>query len=228
MEQIAAIAREHNIGIFSDEPYDRMAWTHRHYAIGAMDGMLDQSVTAYTFSKSYSMSGWRLGFAVSSKRNIATLATLTNTALSCVSPFTQLAGAAVLRHDLAERDQRMHEFQSRVEKLVNGLNSIAGFHCLMPGGSFYAFPCVQKLCDQFKITSSGLAMYRLEGADEKLGVACLGGECFGEAGSGFLRFSVTEPPERLNAAVEFIRSATADHDRVRAYVSARPKIQAST
>ena len=101
IDSLADLVGDRNIAIFSDEPYDRMVWEGEHHSIAARPGMLDQCVAAYTFSKSFSMSGWRLGFAVSSIRNIEMLAKLTNSALSCVPPFTQLAGVAVLQHDLS-------------------------------------------------------------------------------------------------------------------------------
>ena len=159
--------------------------------------MLDQAVAAYTFSKSYSMSGWRLGYAVSSPRLADTIGKMINTSLSCVPPLVQLAGQAALEHDAAERDEVMRRFRKKVELLVEDLRQVEGVKVLMPAGTFYAFPDVSAICQRLGITSHGLAMYLLEGADDRIGVACLGGECFGAAGQGFLRFSCAEPDERL-------------------------------
>ena len=97
-----------------------MVWDGRHHTILGQPGMIDQGVAAYTFSKSFGMSGWRLGFAVSSPRTITVLDTLTNTALSCVPPFTQVAGVAAMQHDRRYRDERMQEFRRKVETLVSG------------------------------------------------------------------------------------------------------------
>ncbi|MFC1886003.1 aminotransferase, partial [Thermodesulfobacteriota bacterium] len=133
-------------------------------------------------------------------------------------PFTQLAGIAALKQDCGERDRRMQVFRKKVKLLVDGLNRIEGIKCLMPGGSFYAFPYVSSICNRLGISSHGLAMYLLEGADDKVGVACLGGECFGEAGSGFLRFSCAEPDERLQQALNFFAAAIERIDRVQAYL----------
>ena len=209
---LAELIHGRDVAVFSDEPYDCMVWRGRHHTLLAQPGMIDQTVAAYTFSKSFSMSGWRLGFAVSNPPTVEMLGKLTNTALSCVPPFTQVAGIAALQHDRQQRDQRMQEFRRKVARLVDGLNTIDGVSCLMPGGSFYAFPSVATSCNRFQITSHGLAMYLLEGADDRRGVACLGGECFGEAGGGFLRLSCAEPDERLTEAVAFIAgpSATAN------------------
>src|SRR5207249_10458729 len=94
---------------------------------------------------------------------------------------------------------------------------------LMPAGTFYVFPDVSAICRRLGIQSHGLAMYLLEGADERLGVACLGGECFGAAGQGFLRFSCAEPDERLRQAVTFFADAVTRQDRVAKYLATHPK-----
>lgn len=219
---ITDLIRGRDIALFSDEPYDQMVWNGKHQSPIALPGMIDQCVAAYTFSKSYSMSGWRLGFSVSSKPTAAMLAKLTNTALSCVSPFTQLAGVAVLQNDSAERDARMTEFHDRLSQLVDDLNEIDGVNCLMPGGAFYAFANVSKICRRFGITSHGLALYLLTGANDERGVACLGGECFGEAGAGFLRLSVAEPPERLSEAADFMKVAFDDANKIEQFLKDHP------
>jgi len=185
--------------------------------------MLDHCVAAYTFSKSYSMSGWRLGFAASSEENANKLALLTNTALSCVPPFTQLAGVAAINDDDEIRDERMMAFRKKVESLVTALNRIDGIECLMPGGSFYVFPSIEAICQRHQISSHGFALFLLEAADSKVGVACLGGECFGEAGFGFLRLSTAEPEDRLNLAVEFIRDAIGKDAQIQSYLEANPQ-----
>ena len=196
-----------------------MVWKGQHHSLLAQPEMIDQTVAAYTFSKSFSMSGWRLGFAVSSPAIVQMIGKLTNTSLSCVAPFVQLAGAAALREARDERDRQMSEFGRKVHSLVTALNKVEGISCLMPGGTFYAFPSVAAICNRLEITSHGLAMYFLEGADEQRGVACLGGECFGEAGAGFLRLSCAEPDERLSEAVDFIASAVKRHGNVSAYLA---------
>lgn len=219
---IADLVRGRDIAVFSDEPYDQMVWDGTHHSLLAEPGMLDQCVGAYTFSKSFSMSGWRLGFSVSSRPMAEMLGKLTNTALSCVPPFVQLAGTAALGEALAERDHMMREFRSKVADLARRLNGVGGIECLSPGGSFYAFPNVAAICNEHAITSHGLAMYLLEGADEAAGVACLGGECFGEAGGGFLRMSCSEPAARIVEAVEFMARAVRTPDRIAAYLRERP------
>ena len=104
-----------------------------------------------------------------------------NTTLSCTPPIVQLAGKAALERDTTERDLVMQKFRKKVELLTSGLNRIEGFRSLDPAATFYVFPNVAPICNRLKITSHGLALYLLEGADDDFGVACLGGECFGEA-----------------------------------------------
>lgn len=223
LTEIADLVRGRNIAIFSDEPYCHMVWKGRHESLLALPGMLDQCMAAYTFSKSYSMSGWRLGFAVTSPRIADAIGKMINTSLSCTPPLVQLAGKAALEQDRAERDAVMSQFRGKVELLARGLNSIAGIHTLDPAGTFYVFPNVKSICNQLGLTSHGLAMYLLEGADDHFGVACLGGECFGTAGAGFLRFSCAESDERLLEALAFLPQAIARTDRVASYLARHPE-----
>ena len=140
LEGLANLVRGRDVAVFSDEPYDRMVWRGRHHSLLEFPGMMEQAVAGYTFSKSFSMSGWRLGFAVSSPAIIDVLGKLTNSALSCVPPFTQMAGIAAMRDERDYRDAKMQEFRQKVELLVAGMNKIDGVSCLMPGGTFYVFP----------------------------------------------------------------------------------------
>ncbi|MEO1999583.1 MAG: pyridoxal phosphate-dependent aminotransferase [Planctomycetaceae bacterium] len=228
LRDLADLIRGRDIAVFSDEPYCHMVWRGRHHSLLAQPGMLDQCVAAYTFSKSYSMSGWRLGFAVSSPSIADAMAKMVNTTLSCTPPLVQLAGVAALRQDTDERDATMARFHEKVELLTAGLNAIDGFHALDPAATFYVFPEVTPVCNRLGITSHGLAMYLLEGADDALGIACLGGECFGEAGAGFLRFSCAEPNERLQQALEFIPVAISRADRLAAYLDSHPQHRLQT
>jgi aspartate aminotransferase len=223
LKTIANIVRGTNVAVFSDEPYCHMVWEGHHHSILAEPGMLEQCVGAYTFSKSYSMSGWRCGYMVTSPRIAQIVGKMINTSLSCVPPIVQMAGKAALEYDAIERDQTMKKFHQKVELLVSELRKVPDVTVLMPAGTFYVFPRVEPICRQLGITSHGLAMYLLEGADDKRGVACLGGECFGAAGRGFIRFSCAEPDDRLVQAVAFFADAITRTDRVKAYLAANPK-----
>ena len=225
LEGLADLIRGRDVALFSDEPYDRMVWRGRHDTITALPGMLDQCVAAYTFSKSYSMSGWRLGYAVTSPDIADMLGKLINSSLSCTPPMVQLAGIEALKHDNHQSRETMKQFRQKVEILVNGLNEIEGVKCLDPGGTFYVFPSVAPICNRLGITSHGLAMYLLEEADDEFGVACLGGECFGDAGHGFLRLSCAEPDDRLRQAIDFLPTAFSRKDRVGRFLDGQPEFR---
>jgi aspartate aminotransferase len=226
LRRLAELVRGRDVAVFSDEPYCHMVWRGRQHTLLAEEGMLEQCVAAYTFSKSYSMSGWRLGYAVASPRVVEAIGKMINTSLSCTPPFVQWAGRAALEQDAAERDAVMAKFRRKVELLVGELKRLDEVRVEVPAGTFYAFPDVSRICQRLGIRSHGLALYLLEGADDAKGVACLGGECFGSAGAGFLRFSCAEPDERLAEAVAFLGDAVTRTDRVVAYLAAHPKYRA--
>ena len=227
-KRIADVVRGRDVAVFSDEPYCHMVWRGSHHSILSQPGMLAQSVGAYTFSKSYSMSGWRLGFAVTSVEVAEVIAKMINTTLSCTPPLVQLAGTAALQRDRKERDDDMLKFREKVVLLTEGLNRIEGFRTLDPTGTFYVFPNVARVCNQLGVTSHGLALFMLQGADEKFGIACLGGECFGQAGAGFLRLSCAEPNDRLQQALDFIPKAIARTDRLSAWLDKHPQHRLGT
>ena len=226
LKAIADIVRGTNVAVFSDEPYCHMVWGGKHHSILAEPGMMEQCVGAYTFSKSYSMSGWRCGYMVTSPRVAQIVGKMINTSLSCVPPIVQMAGKAALEKDAAERNEVMAKFKLKVEVLICELKRVPGVSVTMPVGTFYVFPNVSPICERLGITSHGLAMYLLEGADDTRGVACLGGECFGAAGQGFIRFSCAEPDERLVEAVAFFAEAVTRTDRVKEYLGSNPKYHA--
>ncbi|HZF29223.1 MAG TPA: aminotransferase class I/II-fold pyridoxal phosphate-dependent enzyme [Gammaproteobacteria bacterium] len=223
LRAIADLVRGRDVAIFSDEPYCHMVWKGSHHSLLSQPGMLAQSMAAYTFSKSYSMSGWRLGFAVASVDVAEVIGKMINTTLSCTPPIVQLAGTAALERDRKERDEAMLKFREKVVLLTEGLNRIDGFRTLDPTATFYVFPNVAPICNRLGVTSHGLALFLLQGADDEFGVACLGGECFGQAGAGFLRFSCAEPNDRLQKALEFIPTAIARTDRLQAWLAKNPQ-----
>jgi aspartate aminotransferase len=223
LREIADVIRGRDVAVLSDEPYCHMVWRGSHHSILSQPGMLSQCVGAYTFSKSYSMSGWRLGFAVASVEVAEAIGKMINTTLSCTPPIVQLAGTAALKRDKQERDAVMLKFREKVVLLTEGLNRIEGFKALDPTATFYVFPNVAPVCNALGVTSHGLALFMLQGADEQFGIACLGGECFGAAGGGFLRFSCAEPNDRLEQALAFIPKAIARKDRLDAWLAKNPQ-----
>src|SRR5271170_7821344 len=129
-EDLAAIAdvvRGTDLMVFSDEPYCHMVWGGRHASILAEPGMLEHTVAAYTFSKSYSMSGWRIGFAVAAPSVVDAIGKLINTSASCSPPLAQRAAQAALEHDAATRDDYMARFHGKVDRLCDGLQQVEGF-----------------------------------------------------------------------------------------------------
>jgi aspartate aminotransferase len=223
LRAIADLVRGRDVAVFSDEPYCHMVWKGGHHSLLSEPGMLAQCVGAYTFSKSYSMSGWRLGFAVASLEVADVIAKMINTTLSCTPPLVQLAGAAALKRDKKERDLVMQKFREKVVLLTFGLNRIEGFRTLDPTATFYVFPNVARVCNRLAVTSHGLALFMLQGADDKFGIACLGGECFGQAGAGFLRFSCAEPNDRLQLALDFIPTAISRTERLAEWLAKNPQ-----
>ena len=223
LKSIADLIRGTDIAVLSDEPYCHMVWEGRHHSLLAQPGMLANVVAAYTLSKSYSMSGWRIGFAAGHPDVIEAMGKLINTTASCSPPFVQLAAVAALEFDGATRDDYMNRFRVKVENLSSGLAKIEGMKVSRPLGTFYVFPDVTEVCRRLGLTSSGLAMYLLEGADERFGVACLGGESFGPEGAGFLRFSCAETDERIEQAMAFLPEAFRRVDRAEAFAQAHPK-----
>lgn len=220
---IADLIRGKDVMVMSDEPYAHMVWEGRHHTILECPGMIDQAVAVFTFSKSYSMSGYRVGFGITRPDYADLIGKLINTSLSCVPPITQLAAQAGLDFDQAERDETMLKFKKKVEILVAALKKVPDVTVEMPKGTFYVFPNVSKICKRLGITSHGLAMFLLEAADDKLGVACLGGECFGPAGQGYLRFSCAEPDDKLVKAVEFLATAVQRKEGVDKYLEGHRK-----
>ena len=225
LKVIADVVRGTDLTVFSDEPYCHMVWDGQHESIATEPGMLDHVVSAYTFSKSYSMSGWRIGFAVAHPDVVQAMGKLINTTASCSPPFVQRAATAALEEDQATRDDYMGRFRRKVERLTEGLKAIEGLTVAKPAGTFYVFPDVRPICNRLGITSQGLALYFLEGADDGFGVACLGGESFGEAGSGFLRFSCAEPDDRIDQALAFLPEALGRESRVAAYLDKFPEFR---
>jgi aspartate aminotransferase len=223
LAEIAEVVRGTDLMVFSDEPYCHMVWSGRHESILAQPGMLGHAVAAYTFSKSFSMSGWRVGFAVAHPEVVDAIGKLINTTASCSPPFVQVAAQAALERDEATRDEYMGRFRRKVQRLASGLAEIDGFQVVPPAGTFYIFPDVREVCNRLGITSHGLALYLLEGADDAFGVACLGGESFGTAGRGFLRFSCAEEDDRIDKALAFLPDALGRTDRVRRFLAERPQ-----
>ena len=163
-----------------------------------MPGMEPLAIVLDGFSKTYAMTGWRLGYGIMPAPLAQVVAKLQTNATSCTATFTQIAGVAALRGDQAPVDRMVEEFRRRRDAIVDGLREIPGFTCVRPKGAFYVFP---------NITGTGLSAKPL--ADKLLdeaGVACLSGTAFGEWGEGHLRFSYANSLDNIQEALRRVRA----------------------
>ena len=200
VEAIADLVRGKGILVLSDEIYDRIVYGDIHpLSIASLPGMKDWTIILDGFSKTYAMTGWRLGYGVMHPEIAAKIAQLMVNSNSCTSAFTQMAGKEALTGPQNEVNIMVAEFKRRRDIMVNGLNSIPGVSCILPEGSFYVFPNLKS----FNKDSKEIADYLLNDA----GVACLGGTAFGSYGEGFLRFSYANSIANIQKALERIETA---------------------
>ena len=191
--EIAEAIGDPNILILSDEIYSRLIYDGDHFSIMSVPGFKERTILLDGFSKTYAMTGWRMGYGVMRPDLAAQISRLVTNATSCTASFTQIAGIEALRGDQSSVDKMSAEFKRRRDVFVVGLNEIKGFSCRVPKGAFYAFP---------NITKTGWTSKKLADALlEQAGVACLSGTAFGAYGEGYLRFSVANSLENLNKAL---------------------------
>ncbi|HEY1272718.1 MAG TPA: pyridoxal phosphate-dependent aminotransferase [Terriglobales bacterium] len=201
IHDIADAIGDRNIMVLSDEIYSRLIFDGQHYSIMSVPGFKDRTILLDGFSKTYAMTGWRMGYGVMRSDLAAHVTRLMTNSNSCTASFTQVAGIEALRGDQSSVDRMRDEFQRRRDVVVAGLNKIKGFSCRMPKGAFYVFPNIQKTGWKAKKLADALL--------EEAGVACLAGTAFGEFGEGYLRFSVANSLENLNKALDRIGQWTA-------------------
>ncbi|PYV70926.1 MAG: aspartate aminotransferase [Acidobacteria bacterium] len=198
IEQIAEAVGDRNIFILSDEIYSRLIFEGKHHSIIAEPGFKERTILLDGFSKSYAMTGWRMGYGVMRADLAVQVARLMTNSNSCTASFTQVAGIEALRGDQGSVDLMRLEFQRRRDMFVAGLNRIKGFSCRTPHGAFYVFP---------NVTATGWKSKPLADALlEEAGMACLSGTSFGEFGEGYLRFSIANSTENLQRALERIEN----------------------
>jgi aspartate/methionine/tyrosine aminotransferase len=198
LRAIADVAAKHGVPVLSDEIYCRILHDGEHRSIAAMPGMEPLAVVLDGFSKTYAMTGWRLGYGVMPAPMAQVVAKLQTNATSCTATFTQHAGVAALRGDQGSVERMVAEFRRRRDAIVDGLRRVPGISCVRPKGAFYVFP---------NITGTGYSSRAL--ADRLLdeaGVACLSGTAFGEFGEGYLRFSYAASMENIEEALRRIRA----------------------
>jgi aspartate/methionine/tyrosine aminotransferase len=193
LEQIAAAISDRNIFVLSDEIYSRLIFDGKHHSIISEPGFKDRTILLDGFSKSYAMTGWRMGYGVMRAELAVQIARLMTNSNSCTASFTQVAGVEALRGDQSSVEHMREEFQRRRDMFVANLNKINGFSCRMPRGAFYAFPNITGTGWKSKLLADALL--------EEAGVACLSGASFGEFGEGYLRFSIANSMENLERAL---------------------------
>jgi len=195
---LAGLLRDKDILILSDEIYSRIYFGEKPLSIASLPGMLDKTIILDGFSKTYAMTGWRLGYGVLPQWLVEPVNLLIVNSTSCTASFTQRAGIAALEGPQDDADRMVAEFRRRRDAFCAGLNSLPGFQCPIPEGAFYVFPNIARTGRSSKDLADALLT--------EAGVACLGGGAFGEYGEGYLRFSIANSFENLMAAVERIRA----------------------
>ncbi|MGD1021189.1 MAG: pyridoxal phosphate-dependent aminotransferase [Candidatus Sulfotelmatobacter sp.] len=196
VEDVAKIIGDRNILVLSDEIYSRLLFEGEHFSIMSVPGMQERTILLDGFSKTYAMTGWRMGYGVMRPDLAAQITRLMTNSSSCTASFTQIAGIEALRGDQSSVDHMCGEFKRRRDVFVAGLNKIKGFSCRMPKGAFYVFPNITKTGWKSKPLADALL--------EQAGVAALSGTAFGEYGEGYLRFSVANSLENLQQALDRI------------------------
>ena len=193
---VAEFAQDRDLVVVADEAYEDLVYDGEHCSIASLDGMFDRTITCFTFSKSYAMTGWRLGYAVASEPWMTGLKKATLYSSNGVSTPTQWAGVAALQIETSTLAEITKQYRRRRDLLLSGLNEI-GLHCAPPAGAFYAFPDVSRINKDSR-----------EAADVLLNraqVATVPGIVFGEKGESHLRFSFSTSIETIEAGLDSLR-----------------------
>ncbi len=199
-EAIADIAMRHDLTVLSDEVYWAVRYGEPHSSVLDVDGMADRTVLLDGWSKSFAMTGWRLGFGVFPPALVEPVTRLVVNTVSCTSAFSQYAAKAALEGPWQPVEDMVAEFATRRDVIVEGLNRIPGVSCVVPEGAFYVFPNVKELGE-----SSAVLQARLL---DEAGVACLAGTSFGPWGEGYLRLSYASSVENIQVALRSIEEFT--------------------
>jgi aspartate aminotransferase len=198
IEAIAEAIGDRDIMVLADEIYSRLIFEGEHHSIMSIDGMKERCILLDGFSKTYAMTGWRMGYGVM-RTDLAThVARLMTNSNSCTASFTQIAGIEALRGPQDAVEKMCAEFKKRRDVMVTGLNEIKEFSCLLPKGAFYVFPNIKETGWRSKKLADALL--------EDAGVAALSGTAFGDFGEGYLRFSVANSIENIEKALDRVDS----------------------
>lgn len=199
LKAVAEVAQKKNIYILSDEVYLNIIYDGVHHSIASLPGMKERTIILDGFSKTYAMTGWRLGYGAMPKDLAEKMVQLQINSNSCTATFSQYAGIEAVRGSQSEVHKMVAEFKKRRDVIVDGLNAIKGISCLRPHGAFYVFPNIKALGIDEKQFAGKLL--------EEYGVAALSGTAFGKFGTGYLRFSYANSIENINKALDRIDQA---------------------
>jgi aspartate aminotransferase len=205
IHEIARIAKEHDLVVLADEIYGRLQYEDEPLSIATLDGMAERTITLDGFSKTFAMTGWRLGYGVVPDWLLPSFSRLVINSVSCTNAFAQAGAIAALTGPQDEPRRFRDEFITRRSLIVDGFNAIPGVSCVMPHGAFYAFPNMSS----FGRTSAEIADHLLYDA----GVCGLAGTAFGGHGEGYLRFSYANSQENIVRAVDRIGESLARLER---------------
>ncbi len=199
--KIAALAEQHDLWVISDEIYARIVYDRPYTSISTLPGMRERTVIVDGFSKTFGMTGWRLGYAVAPTKLIPALHLLIVNTYTCASEFIQRAAVEALRDPNGAAEKMVREFAKRRSLFIAALNTVPGFRCALPDGAFYAWIDIQQTGLTAEEVCEALLM--------KAGVAGIAGRAFGDAGEGFIRFSFASSIGQLQEAAERIRAVMA-------------------
>jgi aspartate/methionine/tyrosine aminotransferase len=191
---IAETARKHDVWVLADEVYGEMLYDGEFESISQFPGIENRLIVLDGFSKTYAMTGWRIGYGIMPTLMAEQMARIQTNMNSCTATFTQRACLAALRGPRDEVNAMVAEFRKRRDFIIAGLNKLQGFRCQSPAGAFYAFPNIEGTGIDCQVLANRLL--------EEQGVACLAGTCFGKYGNGFLRFSYANSIENIGRALE--------------------------
>jgi aspartate/methionine/tyrosine aminotransferase len=192
-EEVAEFAKRHDLVVISDEAYEDLVYDGEHVSIASLPGMSERTISTYTFSKSYAMTGWRIGYAVAHEPFMTALRKMVLYSTNGVATMVQWAAVEALQLSPEVHKHRLAEYRERRDVLVNGLNEI-GFTCEVPAGAFYAFPSVTKICEDSRKAAALLL--------DKVHVATIPGAVFGAQGEGHLRFGYSAPLTTIHQGLE--------------------------
>lgn len=196
LRQLADLAVDHDLWVLSDEIYIRLLFEGEHHSIASFPGLSERTIILDGFSKTYAMTGWRIGYGVMPDQLVGHFSKLNTNSVSCAPPAIQVAALEALRGPQDETYEFRDQFKARRDVFVTGLNDIRGIRCPMPNGAFYAFPNIEGTGMTSRMFADGLL--------QDYGVAALAGESFGEYGNGCVRFSFANSTENLTRALQRI------------------------